>query len=551
MLILNRGQQGIFEFLFNEEGSFYDPTIGATPSDVLISVYRGNFGSGSVVDGPYSFLYQAATPSGNYIEKSINNTVYFGTYGQNPGENIANFDAVKFRFFYTVPDNLFEGSYSVVASTYYQGILIQYVAEFQVVESKFDIVSLYPSGQKSLQKGFRPAFEALEEYRTNSIILLGHADGIAVNDIIRIRTIQQAIDLLKADFKSPLLRGVFDAYAAGARDIFICSAAPMSEYIEDVSQRLVQSPMFARDDATPILMNFYQRYYDRLEETYKIIKEQDYIDIVVPLETSIVQTGNVDFVTQLASYCQDFHNQSGMVQIGIIGSRSLGINDEDVETLKVDTRFTQKYTMFDSNGQIAGDMGRFIIAIYGELIMNHNFLNISYTSSGSATYAGMLSNTAVNQSLIRKKVSSAFSVSGVNLTQKQVDELDAIGINTFTRNTRYRRGNYYEVMVSNDNTMAHPTSNYRKAPQIRLCSMIINEIQAVTRNTVSKFAAQKAVEDVKSILQFLKKNSIITEYDLEAYTDQEIKGKIYFDIKVTSSLGLKKLEFSISSGKGA
>jgi hypothetical protein len=105
-------------------------------------------------------------------------------------------------------------------------------------------------------------------------------------------------------------------------------------------------------------------------------------------------------------------------------------------------------------------------------------------------------------------------------------------------------------MVSNDNTMAHPTSNYRKAPQIRLCSMIINEIKAVTRNTLSKFAAQKAVEDVRNILQFLKTNSIITQYELEAYTDPVIKGKIYFDIAVTSPLGLKKLEFSISSGKG-
>lgn len=551
MLILNQGQQGTFEFIFNEGGDFYDPTSNATPSDVYISVYRGNLGAGAVIDGPYSYLYQNATPSGNYIEKTSNNTVYYGVYGDPPGQTTTSLQAVKFSFYYTVPTNLFAGQYSVVASTYFEGQLVQYVAHFQIPESTYAITSVYPSGEKTLKKGFVPAFERLEQYRTNSILLIGHADGLGVNEIVRIKNIQQAIDLLKADFTSPLLRGVFDAYAAGAKDILICPAAPMSEYIEDVTNRLMVNPAFTKDDATPIFMNFYQRYYDRLEETYSIVKEHDYIDIIVPLETSIVGTEEVDFITQLATYCQDFHNRSGMVQIGIIGSRNSGINENDIESLQEDTRFTQKYTMMDANNQIAGDMGRFVIPLYGELIINHNFLNISYTASGAATYAGMLSDTPVNQSLIRKKLSSAFSVSGINLTQEQINILDSLGVNTFVRNTRYRRGNYYEVVVTNDNTMAHPTSNYRKAPQIRLCSMVINEIKSLTSNTMSKFATQKAVEDVQTMLQYLKSNSIILEYSLEAYTDPVIKGKLYFDIGITSSLGLKKLEFSITAGKGA
>jgi hypothetical protein len=53
------------------------------------------------------------------------------------------------------------------------------------------------------------------------------------------------------------------------------------------------------------------------------------------------------------------------------------------------------------------------------------------------------------------------------------------------------------------------------------------------------------------MLQFLKTNNIIRDYALEAYADSVVKGKIYFDINLTSSLGLRKISFSISSGQGA
>ena len=356
---------------------------------------------------------------------------------------------------------------------------------------------------------------------------------------------------MKANTDSPLLRGVFDAYAAGARDIYICAAAPMSEYIEGVTTRNTAQPFYSMNDATPVNYNFYQRYWSRLEVTYNVIKDYDYIDIVVPLETSILNTGSIDFVTQLGMYCQDFHNKSGMIQIGVIGSRSNGISEEDIKTLEAKNIFKNKYTMFDSQNQIIGDMGRFIVPVYGELIINHNFLNRTYVSSGAATVAGMISSNPVNQSLIRKKMPSVFGLSGISLNQSQVDRLDNIGVNTFTRNSRTRRGNTYQIYLTNDNTMAHSTSNYRKLPQIRLCAMLINEIRALSNNNISKFSSQKAVEDVRQLLSFLKTNNIISDYTFEAYSDQEIKGKLYFEISVISSLGLKKLSFSISSGKAA
>ena len=97
MLILSPGQTGNFEFIFSQNGNFYDPTSGATPSDVIVSIYRGDFGSGATIDGPFSYLQQEANPTGNYIEKSSNNTFYYGDYGDIPGQNISSYNLTKSR----------------------------------------------------------------------------------------------------------------------------------------------------------------------------------------------------------------------------------------------------------------------------------------------------------------------------------------------------------------------------------------------------------------------------------------------------------------------
>jgi hypothetical protein len=81
--------------------------------------------------------------------------------------------------------------------------------------------------------------------------------------------------------------------------------------------------------------------------------------------------------------------------------------------------------------------------------------------------------------------------------------------------------------------------------------MITNEIKSLGNNSVSKFSLQKLVADVKATLQFLKTNSIIRDYKMEAYSDSVVKGKVYFDINLTSTVGLRKISFSISSGQGA
>lgn len=552
MLLLSTGQSSAFEFIINEDNNFLDPTAGATPSDVFVTVYRGNLGAGAIVDGPFSYLYQGATVDSHaYIVKTTNNIFYYGEYNDNPGDTITSYDLVKFTFYYTVPNTLAPGNYSVVLSTNYNGSNVSYTSHFQITNTPENIGGYYASGARSAVLNFVPAFETLEEYKTNSVLLIGHADGLELNSVVRIKSIQEGINLLNGDFQSPLLRGVFDAYANGARDIYICPAAPMSEYVENISKRLNTLPIYSYSDATPMLMNFYQRYYDRLNTTYDLIKIYDNIDIVVPLETTILNSGGVDFMTQLANYCNDFHNESGFIQIGIIGSRSNGISSSDIDVLESNSLFTTKYTAIGSDGQIIGDMGRFIMPVYGEVIFNHEFLNITYTSPSSAAIAGILSQTQVNMGLARKRLSAVYGLHGNNLSQVDLDRIEDLGINTIYRSSRSRRGNAYEIYITNDYSMASPDSTLSKIPQIRLLAMLINEIKALSSNSISRFSSEKIIEETRAMLIWAKSNQIIVDYQFEPYVDKIDKGKLYFDISVTSALGLKKISFSISSGAGS
>ena len=207
-----------------------------------------------------------------------------------------------------------------------------------------------PTTGASISK--RPIFDSLEEYyNTNSILFIGHSDGIELNQIIKINSIQEATNLLGANISSPLLRGIHDAFSCGAKSIFMMASAPMSEYIEDISQRLTDMPILFSVE-TNSNVNFYEKYYERLAVSYNIAKGLDFIDIVVPLETSMINTGSVDFIAQLALHCYSFNEATGYVQMGIIGSKNNGTKDSDVQLLEENIRLANKFTTYSTSGEI-------------------------------------------------------------------------------------------------------------------------------------------------------------------------------------------------------
>jgi hypothetical protein len=397
----------------------------------------------------------------------------------------------------------------------------------------------------------RPIFDSLEEYyNTNSVLLIGHSDGIELNQIIKINSIQEATNLLGANTSSPLLRGIHDAFSCGAKSIFIMASAPMSEYIEDIYQRLIAMPILFSAE-TNSNVNFYQKYYERLAVSYDIAKGLEFIDIIVPLETSMINTGSVDFIAQLALHCYSFNEVTGYVQIGIIGSRNNGTKDSDVQLLEENIRLVNKFTTYSTSGEIETDIGRYIIPIYGELTFNHIGFGRSYTGSAAAAFAGMMSSTPVYNGIIRKRIPGAYSVYGSNLSGDSLARLDNLGVNVVYRTRKALRGNPYEVNISNDYTLANKNSSFTKAPQMRLVAMVITEIKAVANDGIGKNAEDKVVSQVKSMLDMLVSTRAIKDYKLQSYGSKTKRGTLIFEINLVSSLGLKSINFSIATGPGA
>lgn len=397
----------------------------------------------------------------------------------------------------------------------------------------------------------RPIFDSLEEYyNTNSVLLMGHSDGVELNQIIRINSIQEATNLLGANTSSPLLRGIHDAFSCGSKSIFIMAVAPMSEYIDDISQRLTDMPIFFSAETNSNL-NFYEKYYERLAVSYDIAKGLDFIDIIVPLEVSMINTGSVDFIAQLALHCYSFNDTTGYVQIGIIGSKNNGTKDTDIQLLEQNTRLVNKFTTYSISGEIESDIGRYVVPVYGELTFNHIGFGKSYTSSAAAAFAGMMSSTPVYNGMIRKRIPGAYSVYGSNLSADSLTRLDNLGVNTVYRTRKALRGNPYEVNISNDYTLANKNSSFTKAPQMRLVAMVITEIKAIANDGLGKNAEEKVISQVKSMLDMLVATRAIKDYKLQSYGSKTERGTLIFEINLVSSLGLKNINFSIITGPGA
>jgi hypothetical protein len=532
-VVVSSGTASVTSALLNG-GLSYDPI--ANGSDVTVSVYRGLDQSGAIIGVPISYRYTNSTTSPDaYIERN-------GT--------------TEFVFNYRIPENieaqnsLFSGIYTIVARTYIDGNLLSSTVQFELKDTLYDLVSGVGQGNKSATITYKPSYDDLNQTNMQSILLIGHADGLELNNPVKINSVQNAIDLLSGNKNSPLLRGVLDAYGAGARNIFICAAAPMSEYVLSVEDRNKAYAVFNGQT----LKTFYEKYYERLIETYSIIKQLDYIDIIVPLEASIIKTGGVDFLSQLVHYCNDFHNETGYVQIGVIGSRGNGISSSDIELIQNSKYLRYKYTTFintTSSTQIASDIGRYVVPVYGEAVFSHLQIDNTYTASVAAAVAGMIAQSQLNMGLTRKRIPGALSLYGVDLNSTQLNTLDSIGINTIYRGTKARRGNVYEVYLTSDYTLSNVNSVFSKLPQMRLTSYVASQVKAYGYDYIGKFGHDKVVTSVTNMLSTLKKNGSIVDYEFKAEQSEQEQGLLILNINLTSSLGLKKINLSLSAGPAA
>jgi hypothetical protein len=523
-----RGQVYQFRFIFVRQGQLYDPVNAATPSDVKVNVYRSEYGSGPLIDGPYSYFNQSSPPdSDTYIDLNSNG---------------------EFSFFYKIPDTLFEGIYTIVATTSDDFGLITVTSKFQVSGNPSAISPIVISKNSKSVVNYKPSYSQMNSANTSTLLLVGHSDGIAINEPVRITDMQSAIDLLGGDISSPLMRGVLDAYGAGARDIMVCAAAPMSEYVSDYSNRLVSTGVFELDEATPSSKTFYEKYYERLEETYQKLVALDFVDLIVPLETSIINTGGVDFITQLADHCMNFHNATGNVQIGFIGSVSGGVSSDDIQKIKDNSAIVNKLSAYNSDGTLASDSGRFVVPLYGEAVMQHPQISVPYISSAAAAYAGLVSATDLSTSVIRKRIPNMLSLHGSDLSQSEYSELDEVGVNALYRGRQSRYNTPYYVYVTDEYTLANPMSTLSKLTQMRLVARTVSEIKDYARDAIGKFGYDKLASDVDLLLDSYKKSNYIIDYSVKIEPVLDAQGEFIFYVELLSAFGLKAVNFALSAG---
>jgi hypothetical protein len=532
MLVVYPGSEIEIPFVYKSGFSYVDPT------DVIsIFLKRGYGSSGAVIIGPVNFNITNFTSSITTL------------YSQDNSISLEKLSQGSYILKANIPSDLFEGMYTVQISTIADNLIDVKEYYLQCKKPVSQNRETFSPDDKKVVINNRSKYQPVNNSETNNIILIGHTDALEPFSIYKASSIQDAINKLRADFNSPLLRGVFDAYSSGARDIFIMSAGYMSEYVENVSLRNIKK--FSDNSATPNQFgnkySFYELYYMKLELCYEILRDYEFIDIIVPLETSIVDTGNINFVSQLAGHCEQFQNLTGEVQIGIIGSRTISGTNANVTELS--SKDFEIDTIITNEGVIEKDSGKYIILIYGEALFDHKQLQKTYTGSLAAATAGLLASTRVNFGLTKTRIPAALSIYGNPLTSSQIKSLSDNKINTISNGLRSRRNPLYDVYITSDLTQSI-SENYSDATNVRLVAMIISEIQAMSTNAIGKFSYDRLVRNVDALMLILKNSRIIQSYTLDAYADRLIRGKVYFNISVTSVRTLRKISFNVATGKG-
>lgn len=411
---------------------------------------------------------------------------------------------------------------------------LEYVLQdFQVTEPPIvpneilDPVRLYGTIRES------PRYNDLGYGLTDRIFLVGHGTGFNLNDPYQVVNMQEAVNMLGADSTSPLVRGLLEVYNAGARDIWLVAAAPMTEYVPNLEDR-----MAPRDEWGG--MNFYERYYERLIDTYTALESFDYPEILVPLEAPFYDTGDVDFVTQLVDHCTAAFEATGTVRIGIIGTRSLTYGTDDIDAMVNDPRISE----------LDPSKGKFVILVGGEGVYQLPQMPSTHSSSVATAVAAQMATSPLNETLVYKKLSNIVSVAGNRLTDDQVRALARSKVNPAVRTAKGVRGRTYEVVIASDNTMSEEGSDFWSVMQMRLISKIIDRIRGLGRRYLGTIGFFRFQNDIDDFLASLVAQDFIRGYSYSVERDAEDPFQVYVDVAIQPYFAVREVAFTVEVGPG-
>lgn len=492
---------------------------------------------------------------------------------QNPGAGV-------YIFSQYIEDVVVPGVYAAKWEAEIDGVVQVSYEDFQVIEPTrapnriIDPPSTYGVIRET------PLYNDLSIGLTDRIVLIGHANGLELNSPHRVVNMQETLNKLGADGDSPLVRGLLEAYNAGARDIWLVAAAPMSEYLPfdytDQGARKVERPDFNN-------LTFYQRYSQRLDLTYEMLRQEDFPEIIVPLEAPFYDSGDVDFLTPMLFNCLQRYRETGSVSVGIIGTR-ISFNATNVaESLMSDPRISVfdgtsysystknifsvlKYhygiSLFKNDTQTnildGQDIGKFGMIVAGEAIVNVPQLDLQYSASLPAVTAALLATRDINQSIIHKRIPRVNSLVGYKFTKDEVRELSRKRINAAILTPLGNRGFSYEVFLPTDNTLANgwPQSSaddqsaYWSLSTLRLISKISQQVVALGKRNIGTIQYAQFQQSVRNYLSTIRASNYIRGFNVNIYRGDDENRTVYVDLVLTPYFSLREIYFTVKVGPG-
>jgi hypothetical protein len=527
------------------------------PPEVLFSVVKNVT---AILYGPYSYV-NGATPviSSENFERSGTGSYIFTQY---------------------LDDYVTPGTYAAKWEFEIDGVNQVYYESFTVTEPEVPLGTIIDPPSLSGMIKEIPMYTDLSVGKTDRLLLLGHGNGLELNVPHRVINLKETINMLGADPDSSLIRGLLEAYNAGARDIWLMAVAPMSEYLpfdyNSAEARKTERVEFNN-------LTFYQRYAQRLEEAYSVLELEDFPEIIVPLEAPFYDSGDVDFLTPLLKSCLLRYQNTGNVSLGIIGTRiasgvegladklesdrriSRNSNGSLIYSTKVIYQIMKYYYGIDlftdsSEDNILNDkdLGKFGMVVIGEGVLNVPQVDLPFTSSLAVTAAAVMSTARINESISYTKLPLISSLVGYKFTKDEIKRLANKRLNVATFSPLGRRGVLYETFVASDNTLANgwpddnpkDYSSFWSASIVRVVGKVSQQIVSLGKRKLGTIDYASFKSDVLNYLRTITSVGMIRDFSVNIYRGNDEHRTVFVDLILHPYFTVREIHFTVKVGPG-
>lgn len=368
-----------------------------------------------------------------------------------------------------------------------------------------------------------PKFQQFGVGLTDRIFLLGHNDGLTLNDPYQVVSMDEAIQQLGAeDTDSPLLRALFEAYYSGAKDIWLVATAPMEEYESDITER---------DEA------WYQNYYNRLEVSYDFLKTWGEPHIIVPIEAVYYNSYGVDFLSQLANHCNESFEITGFIRLGILGTRIERIDSSILETMLEDMRPTT-----------LGANGKFVLVVVGEGVFTFRNFQTAFTAPLATCLAAEIAQLPLHRGAVNIKFRAASNMTTPEVRQSVFSAIAEAKLNPAIRNTLGQRGQPYNIVLATDNTVGTTGTDWWNLSHIRLATHVIEGVKMIGNRHIGTVQFGTFKREVGDYLRGIVSAGHMKDCNYDIRRDRADKFKVLVDIVLYPWGELRQISFVVEVG---